>query len=669
MASIVLVLTAAGLLGPSCGGNAPTPEIKPKDGKADDPKVDDPKVDAKAIELARAEPVVEAAACQDVPTSINIAPCLPSDVAGGASGATLEQAAIFAWQEFIALNWPAVAQTGAPNTRGVTNGNARLETVNGPTGALPTWMTFRHKIEVFPGAGNPPEGVDKGSYDDPPRYIYDPAAPTGNAPGVGSSPGLIPGQIPPCADGDPQGIGSPENQTFLNADEATEIGQDSMFAGIVEQSELGPNGSDPASASQILFMVKLNRTYSDYIGSPEHSGQWWKGRPDEVGTATVAYLDANKADPPPGSAELVSFPNGTILTKSAWRRSIPSELDDGRHVVRPVRRYENSGESFCYAFDYYTLVALHIIQKTPSAPHLIYATFEHADNILTDRGQPIEDAEGNVIVPGQAPLTPDITSVNATATTGEKLSPLTADCTPGSSLYYKNTPGHDGVPQGTVCVRGRKHPIPQTIIDVNRTAHEALDAYAAPAPAQQCAGGGQFCASNHDCCSGRCNLKGFTANTCTGGAAPPPPAPHPTSALRYYKLVNVQVRPIDKPAGVDYQGPDPATYYLANIVLETNYVLQVFSGTFANDGGVADGTITDFVMGEPYHNTLANGSQYDMGGCMGCHGVAQGEGGGFSFAFDGIAKGFSNRPEAPGGPNSLSLASQAFDARWLRKAK
>ena len=41
--------------------------------------------------------------------TINVSPMLPTDIAGGAPAATLQQAAAFAWQEFIALNWPAMA--------------------------------------------------------------------------------------------------------------------------------------------------------------------------------------------------------------------------------------------------------------------------------------------------------------------------------------------------------------------------------------------------------------------------------------------------------------------------------------------------------------------------------------------------------------------------------
>src|ERR1700743_3495104 len=52
--------------------------------------------------------------------SIVISSTVPSELNeqhGGAPAATLQQAANFAWEEFIALNWSAVKQTGAENTR------------------------------------------------------------------------------------------------------------------------------------------------------------------------------------------------------------------------------------------------------------------------------------------------------------------------------------------------------------------------------------------------------------------------------------------------------------------------------------------------------------------------------------------------------------------------
>ncbi|TKC87274.1 hypothetical protein FAZ69_18245 [Trinickia terrae] len=38
---------------------------------------------------------------------LKVSPDFPCDVRGGAQKASLEDAAVFAWQEFYALNWPA----------------------------------------------------------------------------------------------------------------------------------------------------------------------------------------------------------------------------------------------------------------------------------------------------------------------------------------------------------------------------------------------------------------------------------------------------------------------------------------------------------------------------------------------------------------------------------
>ena len=53
-------------------------------------------------------------------SQIDIAPTLPTELnraGGGAPNATLEQAALFAWQEFIAAVWPAVEQNGQSGQR------------------------------------------------------------------------------------------------------------------------------------------------------------------------------------------------------------------------------------------------------------------------------------------------------------------------------------------------------------------------------------------------------------------------------------------------------------------------------------------------------------------------------------------------------------------------
>ncbi len=96
---------------------------------------------------------------------------MPSDIS---SPINLQNAALFAWQEFIALNWPAVPQTGAVNTRDTPDTSKKFgdPTYNGPL----VWHTFRGKVEIFPGTGNPPGYVNNSAasygYDALPKYIY-----------------------------------------------------------------------------------------------------------------------------------------------------------------------------------------------------------------------------------------------------------------------------------------------------------------------------------------------------------------------------------------------------------------------------------------------------------------------------------------------------------------
>jgi hypothetical protein len=89
-----------------------------------------------------------------VPSELNPPFMAGAQPSGGAPNATPEQAARFAWQEFIALNWPAVQQEGGVGQRGVASTTSPFgdPTYSGPT----VWETFRGKVEIFPGEGSPP---------------------------------------------------------------------------------------------------------------------------------------------------------------------------------------------------------------------------------------------------------------------------------------------------------------------------------------------------------------------------------------------------------------------------------------------------------------------------------------------------------------------------------
>ena len=581
------------------------------------------------------------------------------DVKNGAASATLQDAAIFAWQEFIALNWPALPQTGATNTRDQPDYSKPFGTTTGPL----VWHTFRHKAEIFPGTGQPPgyagsTATNYYGYDAPPQYIY--------------ANGPIP-SFASLSSPTPTPTGSPSPAPWINLDEQSEIGLDTMFAGTASNL--------PWPRQQILFLAKANRAEYMYVAA----NKWWDG--SAPGPATAKYIAGFANNPSgyvepapgnttgPGPSPYVSFPNNVIEIKSAWRQLTAKEVSSGRFYTTTVRYYNSKGSQVGYidagnnpnqGYPVWGLVALHIIQKTPSAPYFIYATFSQADNILDSNGNCVEDENGNLRLGpcGQqttatpAPTAPDEPNITSTPATGatpqtpqtvqhltQEVSPVTLQ-TAGQRLFYSNTaPTPTSTPtptpattQGIIAVNQREHNIPQCIIDVNTAAHAAIASY-----------------------TGQNN-----------------------NVWLYYKLINVQYQPYDKPPGTTYtgapNGPDPSTYYQANEVVETNFILQVFSGQF--QGALPSpyenintfGLITDYnTDGTTFKNVYYNmpvivptpsptpnpnsGKAALMGGCMGCHGNAQVAGYDFSFI---LRNGRVIAPDVPAGaPNAADPAGIA----------
>jgi hypothetical protein len=83
-------------------------------------------------------------------------------------------------------------------------------------------------------------------------------------------------------------------------------------------------------------------------------------------------------------------PYGTIEMKAGWRVLTDAESASGRFHTATARFYEfgkptSSGKTYSWRQATFGLVALHVIQKTPTAPYFVYATFEQADNILRAR--------------------------------------------------------------------------------------------------------------------------------------------------------------------------------------------------------------------------------------------------------------------------------------------
>lgn len=518
---------------------------------------------------------------------IVISPVRPAEIPGGAGQASITQAARYAWNQFFALNWPAVEQTGRQRNRDTPDPEGKFGDQSRPL----VWHTYRSKVELYPWSTHLPPGttVDGDSltfnYDALPGYYYSE-------------------DVPSC-DGT-----TGDDVAWINLDEISQISLNYMFNGSAGAGGYAP--SESSSPTLIRFLAKANRTYSDYITGRGYYNHGGNGNDVDYFQAVTNFTNAIASGMPANSEEIVQFPVDSVMVKSAWRLLTNDEVDSGKFHMAPVRFYEQRDGATCYHQEAaWGMVALHIVQKTPGAPTFTFATFEQADNIKDSRGQPVENIYGEMLIdPGQlggSPTTPRISH-----TDGPDGATTTADggfCHPANNprLFYRNIPS--GLPKpetgdGGVCVNYRDNAIPAQIIAVNREAQARIREYSRDNGVRN-------------------------------------------SPWEHYKLVNIQYQPFDS-GDIDAGNPDRqrSTFYQANIVVETNRTLQEFAGR-----QTADGQTSDYdPAGAPVQNVYVSNADstaydhYNMGGCMGCHGNAQVQGGDFSFTLRG---GPVREPEAP----------------------
>jgi len=572
--------------------------------------------------IAPAIPVAFAATFQ-----VEVTPVVPTDIVGGAVNADVDDAAKFAWEQFIALNWPALTTDGLRDVPDTTLpfGNPNY---SGPL----VWHTYRHKAEIFPGTGDP-AGYDTSAEDFgystlPPVYQYNPDIVENG------------GIVPAC-----EGQTEVTEPAFINLDETTQIGLNTMFAGAA------PTDIDPDINSfpqAIRFLAQGNETYYKYNVNPdqlESGGDALythpspcpsvEGDPGYDHTYCVAKRNFTAVSQSNGETVVlpgfdVRYPEGTILVKGGFRELTDDEAASGRFYTTTVRYYEDIPDTdpaeHCYHEREWGLVALHIIHKTPTSPNFVFSTFEQVDNLLTADGNPVENEDGRFQddggeanstaptlvytdadpdgVPNDSPM---LTIIGDDTNEADYCQPETI----GSRLFYLENDAKPLLPSaGYVCQNHRDHPIPAHIRRVNRSAHNAIEQYI--------------------------EEQGFES-----------------SPFLHYRLVHVQPEPFDVTeieTNKLHDNRSIATFYLANIMVETDYGLQHFRGRLT--GGLPSdypANFDQFNQRSTYQNTLTFdddqlASTANMGGCMGCHGVAQLGGNDFSFVLGG---GRVKEPEAP----------------------
>jgi hypothetical protein len=314
-----------------------------------------------------------------------ISPDVPHDVPAG-SAASIQDLAVFAWREFVALNWPAL-DPSVTGVRGTPNTNADFLSVKKDgEGSFPllVWHTYQHKNELFPADGKTNPSFDSKA----PVYKYN--GPTLTA-----------------------GANSPSFSLFNNLDEASQIGLCTMFA----QNNI-----------QIAYEAKVNRAIFDYANKTQltqcnSTGTTCTNLENALGNtkanlANVGGICKSPNDVKGPFVPYVTLPcgdatvagadgEGSIEVKAAWRPLTQTEVDSGRFFTRKVIFY--TGTPFVqlqYQNAVWGLVALHIIHKTTSFPTFVFASWEQVDNYNDQTNQNTENLRFHNIK--GSPVIPDI---------------------------------------------------------------------------------------------------------------------------------------------------------------------------------------------------------------------------------------------------------------------
>jgi hypothetical protein len=269
---------------------------------------------------------------------------------GESGNQVAEQADIFAWNQFIALNWPANLADCTPNQ------GRSIRDVKSQDGTFVVWQTYMPGADVFVPPGQ---------------------------------------QVAPWCGGNRLAQG--ENRVIESVAKAHPhaVGFDRAFASIAEPEE-DVQASGPRailvdqSGRWVRYERLMNRKEYDYIVGKE------------LYRASTLKAMADKSQD-------VSLPTGTIEVKAAWKVLTAGELESRRFFTTRARVNNTRGGKTTDACDrdpvWLGLVGLHIVHKTPGADQMVWSTFEHVDNdrifynparagSIEDNQQPKRPADG-----------------------------------------------------------------------------------------------------------------------------------------------------------------------------------------------------------------------------------------------------------------------------------
>ncbi|MCI4669386.1 MAG: hypothetical protein MRZ79_14720 [Bacteroidia bacterium] len=273
--------------------------------------------------------------------TLTFSPNVPGDLP---SGASMEDLGIFAWNEFIALNW----QSSWPKDQKRDNPDKSWSPADGDP-SLTVWETYIHRTEIRPADGKRTKDLSTGK----PVYSFI------KADSIKSN-------------------GVEMDNYFVNLDEDNEIGSCVVFA--------------YDTTFEVLYMAKSNLVEYNYVKKKFPTDKLLKEAGNIIindtshsilksRTANGQSCSTNPAD------SIICLPcggasgQGAIEIKSAWRFLDASKGDKiETFITREAVYYLKDKDGFISTEKgTFGLIGLHIIHKTENYPDFIFASWEHQD--------------------------------------------------------------------------------------------------------------------------------------------------------------------------------------------------------------------------------------------------------------------------------------------------
>ncbi|MEM9544960.1 MAG: hypothetical protein AAGA77_03260 [Bacteroidota bacterium] len=532
---------------------------------------------------------------------------------------------IFAWNTFAALNWPALVDSNVLQ-RGIPDLGKNKSFMNASHDDVLVWETFKEKREVFNVSQT---STTLPSWNSAPNY--------GTLRG-GKYPSYVPGTIP--------GSSTPPSGLIWNAlDESIQVKSEGLendpYNGLVVSPRVWRGAPD--KGNPVLYEVKVNYDFYDYVNqnqlfiqdkaellsrdsingpitlpyrtSAGHekstTGKNKAGKDAKMaaGITTLAssikgYDSANaltsyqNANNNPSTSN-IPYSIGSIHLKAAWIQLTDSDKEEDYHTTTAEYYVtDTTTNELKKQYATFGLIGLHIIQRIHTTDSIggsqdsiggtfIFATWEHTS---VESGYTYSNYKAY-----------DTAPVSAQTVGGWYPHKAKPDTIIGTGGF--------GGPQVKVSLNPdtypvqRKFPILSTTASVNKKVWNSLPSGSVWKNYQLI--GVQF--------------KSIDINSLPGGAANPN---DPTSIGQPLYLANLV---IETNEGLQhFQGQPPATYPIARY--STPDSLPYHSPTMPPL--VANG---NFTFMRDNRNMVFHNKAINMGGCMGCHGVAQSEGYSFSF--------------------------------------